>query len=78
VNVESAVRRVLAIVAASRRDEHQHDAAFGNRLTVVLDVAGDITSYVWGRWLEANHFLYRLGNQRRNAAAIPSPMRANM
>src|SRR6185312_17173409 len=34
-----AVRRVLAMVAAGRGDEHHHDAAFGNRLTVVVDVA---------------------------------------
>jgi hypothetical protein len=64
VNVEHvAVRRVLAMVAAGRGDEHHRDAVFGNGLTVVVDVAGDVTRDVRCRRFEAQQFLDRLWDQ---------------
>src|SRR5438128_1584887 len=42
VDVEAVAVGELAIVAVGRAVEHDHDAALGNRLAVVLDVAGDV------------------------------------
>src|SRR6185312_9169793 len=44
-----SVRRELAMIAARRTDQHHHDAAFANRLPVILDVSVDIACHVGSR-----------------------------
>src|ERR1700741_4291456 len=59
-----AVWRELAVIAVRRPDEHHHDAARGDALAVVFDVAGDVPGNVRRRWFEAQQLLNGRRNQR--------------
>src|ERR1700737_4942861 len=66
VNVEKiTVGRELTVVAARSPDQHHQDAPPGDRLPVVVDIAGHMSRHVRSGWLVTQQFLHGLRDQAR-------------